>query len=141
MQDNNVGGNKQYELPQDESFFVDQSSGEVVDSKDLTPFQIIKLTAQQMDIKVQDPRKGCKKCYGRGYVGINTSTKEPVPCRCIYTFEQKQQEAKENKRTFVTRKQRRLMERMFKKQNNGLKIPTEEEAEKINATSAVSATK
>ena len=29
------------------------------------------------------PKPNCKWCYGRGYEGINTKTKEEIPCRCI----------------------------------------------------------
>lgn len=29
-----------------------------------------------------NPRKGCKKCYGRGYIGKNTETGMPIMCSC-----------------------------------------------------------
>lgn len=29
------------------------------------------------------PKPNCKWCYGRGYIGINTKTKEEIPCGCI----------------------------------------------------------
>jgi hypothetical protein len=32
------------------------------------------------------PKVNCKKCYGRGYIGIDTSTGELMPCRKCYPF-------------------------------------------------------
>lgn len=32
----------------------------------------------------QPPKKNCRKCYGRGYVGHNFHTKEPVRCSCTW---------------------------------------------------------
>lgn len=29
------------------------------------------------------PKKNCKWCYGRGYIGIETKTKAEIVCPCI----------------------------------------------------------
>jgi hypothetical protein len=29
------------------------------------------------------PKKNCRHCHGRGYVGKNVNTGEPVPCYCV----------------------------------------------------------
>ena len=34
------------------------------------------------DIVLFKARKGCKKCYGRGIVGVNDKTKKKVLCSC-----------------------------------------------------------
>ena len=32
------------------------------------------------------PKKNCKRCYGRGYVGLNVATNEMIPCRKCYPW-------------------------------------------------------
>lgn len=32
------------------------------------------------------PKKNCKRCYGRGYVGRQPDTKELIPCRKCYPW-------------------------------------------------------
>ncbi len=34
------------------------------------------------------PNEKCKRCYGRGYVGNDTKTKEMIVCRKCYPFKQ-----------------------------------------------------
>lgn len=34
------------------------------------------------------PKKNCKRCYGRGFVGANALTKELIPCRKCYPWNQ-----------------------------------------------------
>lgn len=112
---------QQYDLPEVEDKFLDTGKGEVIDKSDLTPFDIIKSVAQQTDNEIHDPKKGCKHCYGRGYVGIDTTTKSPVPCSCIFpakTDNQKMQEALYDGQKYFkpNRNQRRKMQRFLKKQ-------------------------
>lgn len=54
------------------------------------------------------PDKSCKKCYGRGYIGINVLTNEMIPCRCLYkaTFKKFQEE---------------LVQKQIQKENNTIK--------------------
>ena len=63
---------------------IDVDSGAVVDQKELRPFDIIKALAKQTGLKIRDPKRGCKKCGGEGYVGRDAVTKSPIPCHCIY---------------------------------------------------------
>lgn len=72
-----------YNLPEDKNVIVD-NTGEVIDKDNLTPFQIIKLVAAQNQLEINDPKKDCKHCYGRGYLGVELLTKKPVPCQCIF---------------------------------------------------------
>ena len=33
------------------------------------------------------PKKNCKKCFGRGFIGTDTATNEMVPCRKCYPWQ------------------------------------------------------
>jgi len=33
------------------------------------------------------PKKGCKRCYGRGFVGTDEKTNEMIPCRKCYPWQ------------------------------------------------------
>lgn len=37
----------------------------------------------QLGVKFRDPNYNCKKCHGRGWVGKDSKTQEPIPCNCI----------------------------------------------------------
>ena len=32
------------------------------------------------------PKKNCKRCYGRGFVGLDTQSNELIPCRKCYPW-------------------------------------------------------
>jgi hypothetical protein len=84
-----------YNLEDREEFF-DTNKGSVVEQKDLTPWEIIKATAVKLGYTINDPKKGCKHCYGRGYLGIMAGTKQPIPCNCIYSIQQKKDSEKQS---------------------------------------------
>lgn len=63
--------------------FLDEH-GNTIDPSTLTIFDRLKLSAKQIGQEVNDPDPKCKKCYGRGYVGININGNIPLPCNCIY---------------------------------------------------------
>lgn len=67
-----------------EEAFVDTSEGKILDKDDVLPFDIIKAIATENGYEINDPAKGCKTCYGRGYQGIESKTRMPIPCPCIY---------------------------------------------------------
>ena len=84
-----------YELPELADKFIDTSKGELIDKSKLSDFDVIKAVAKQKGVAIRNPRSGCKKCYGRGYIGWDNKTKAPIPCNCIYpakTEDQKMQE-------------------------------------------------
>lgn len=60
------------------------SNGAVLDYKDVSPFEVIKKFAEKQNVKLNDPKKSCKHCYGRGYIGRMSNSGAPVPCNCIY---------------------------------------------------------
>jgi hypothetical protein len=63
--------------------FFDEN-GNAIDPKSISVFERLKLFAKQMGQEVNDPNPKCKKCYGRGYTGINIDGDIPQPCNCIY---------------------------------------------------------
>jgi len=109
------------------NILVDKDKNEVIDNTNTTPWMIIKAVAERTGITVKDPRKDCKNCYGRGYIGFNSKSKEPVPCSCIFTAEQKEKD-----RPFkMNRAQKRKMEKKFRvmKRKGLLKIKQGEDNE------------
>jgi len=86
---------QEYDIPELEESFIDDS-GEVQSKKDLTPFQIIKEIGRQNGYEVKDPKKSCKKCYGRGYTGIEKDTRIPLPCSCIFETRTPNQKMSDN---------------------------------------------
>lgn len=117
---------EKYNVPTDVDGFIDSDTGEVLKREDMTPWQIIKSIAKQNNVQVREPSKGCNHCYGRGYESIESDTKMPVPCRCIFrgrTPVEKQKEEywdKSRMNQKVSRLQRRHMAKFlrssFKKQ-------------------------
>jgi hypothetical protein len=80
-----------YSLPEKKEVVLDLSKGEISDVKDLSPLEMIALTAKEkgMTLKEFDPKApyldtGCRKpgCWGRGYKGWDGIV--PIPCTCIF---------------------------------------------------------
>lgn len=94
-----------YEQIKPENVLLDPKNNTILDPND--PLTKIKTAAKMMNIAIKDPKKDCKKCYGRGYTGTKVATGEPVPCICI--FEKKDQLL--NFPIKYNRKQRRELER------------------------------
>ena len=71
--------------PERQVVFVDEKSDEVIDSKELTDFQKIKLVCDKNEIRIrEEPKKGCRKCNGTGRIGYRLNSKEPIACGCIF---------------------------------------------------------
>ncbi len=85
-----------YVAPKAQDSIVDTESGKVQDIKELSPFEQMKWAAKKYNIPINDkPKKNCKKCFERGYIGLNPD-KSPVPCPCMFpkpelTKEQREQ--------------------------------------------------
>lgn len=49
-------------------------------------FGLLKKIAANVNKKTyKEPKKNCKHCYGRGFIGYLNGLKSlPVPCRCVY---------------------------------------------------------
>lgn len=81
---------------------------------DLSNWEKIKFAASQSGIIVNEPKKGCTKCGGRGYVSIQSDTKLPNACRCVFTKEDRDNVfANVNMR--IGRKEARKQERLQRK--------------------------
>lgn len=110
-----------YDVPDNADAFVETGEGKVIKRENMNPFEMIKAIAKENGTEIKDPRKSCKYCFERGYEGIETTTKMPVPCRCLFrgkTEEQKKQEGLYDSGRLngkITRRQRRAMARMLKK--------------------------
>ena len=111
-----------YGLPEDRDGFIDTSKGEVIERKEMTPFDTIKAVAQHSGVEIRNPKSSCKHCYGRGYIGRDSTTKAPIPCTCIYpptTESMKQQQLMNeirNGRTPLSRRQKKILKRQILKE-------------------------
>lgn len=114
-----------YNLPEGDQIIVDTAKGEILDKSELDLWDIIKNTAISKNVKINDPKPNCKKCYGRGYVATDAKTHMPLPCLCIYTKEDKAKikdiNFKQNRSD--RRKSQKRMRTMFTKMRLG-KNPT-----------------
>lgn len=103
----NTGSPKQLK---EASIDINPVTGERVE---LNALEKIKFASEKFGIKLNDVDKDCKKCYGRGYTGIESKTGVPVPCKCI--IPKAMREAAENQFIPQNRKTRRTIEKMSKK--------------------------
>jgi len=106
-----------YSLPENRDQLVDLDAGKVVDKKDLDPMEIIRATAKHIGTEIRDPDSGCKKCYGRGYIGRVVKTGEPVMCSCLFRGKTPAQQKAESMVTngAWNRKQKRDMMKTLRK--------------------------
>jgi predicted HTH domain antitoxin len=118
--DNDLLTTEKYDIPVDADVFIDTKGGDVTKKEDMTPWEIIKSMAQHNKVSIREPNNGCIHCYGRGFEGLDSKTKMPIPCRCIFrgrTEEQKNKESYFNssipKR--ISREQKRNMSKFIHK--------------------------
>ena len=57
---------------------------EINKSSKLRGFDFIKSLALQNKIHIKEPKQSCNKCYGRGFIGTDMKTHNPIPCKCIF---------------------------------------------------------
>ncbi len=108
-----------YTLPEQKEIVIDTANNKTLDTKDLAPIEMIRLTAQENGIKLkplkisQDGKydTGCRRsgCYGRGY----TSFTNGVPNACVCLF---YPDDRNFGRNVPNRKMSRDLEKMAKKQ-------------------------
>jgi len=75
-----------YTLPEEKVVFVEPESGTVKNYEELSPWDKIVESAKRYSVTISNPKKNCKKCFGRGYTGIalDGNNKVPIACKCIY---------------------------------------------------------
>jgi len=128
---------EQYDIPDDADAFIDTGDGNVIKKEDLTPLAIIKTIAKENGTKIKDPSRGCKHCYERGYEGMDSVTKMPVPCRCLFRGKSKNEKESEglydasqmNQKISRDQKRRMLkaMKQSLKRQRKVIKNRKDEE--------------
>jgi hypothetical protein len=89
---------------------INSQTGERVE---LNPLEKIKFAAERFGITLNNPDKSCKKCFGRGYVGIDSKTQIPISCKCI--IPKAMRAASNNQFIPTNRKAKRVMDKMQKK--------------------------
>lgn len=132
-----------YNLPDAEEIFFDTKSHEIINDELVTsayktpeeptkvldpPFVRIQKAADKFGLIIQDPKKNCRKCNGRGFLGIavdpvtHLTTEKPIPCPCIYPkakdeFEKVQRETAQQMMEIknMNRSQRRQQEKLLRK--------------------------
>lgn len=57
------------------------------DIRTVDPWKVIVASAEGMCIPIKEPKKSCKHCHGRGWIGRKTDTGEPIACPCIFVKE------------------------------------------------------
>ena len=106
VEDTSEVQNESVPLPEvvEEDLEVQGGGGEEVNFSELPHLEKIRMASQQQGVRILEPNKSCKKCYGRGYISVKTyntpvlgtsgiSTGEykteelPNPCKCIYRKE------------------------------------------------------
>jgi hypothetical protein len=97
-----------------DNVFVDPTTGEIVDRSKLPPLEQIRIAAKNLNQTINEPHKNCKKCYGRGYTGINLDGNVPVPCSCIY--EEYYKTNPDAKRQEINQQPNRQQKRRYDKQ-------------------------
>ena len=82
----NIFNSNEYNAPSTEVVHMNTSSGvlEEVEEKEITPWETLQNASELFGIEIKEPEDGCKKCHGRGYVSIDTDSKMPVGCECIF---------------------------------------------------------
>lgn len=97
-----------------DNVYVGDNIDGVLDQKDLniTPFDVIKKLAEKIGQDVKDPEPSCKRCYGRGYVGRDSETKAPIPCKCVFpNFHDTENDRIFNRTRKLSRKERRRQQK------------------------------
>ena len=89
--------NSEYEMPGDiveEVELPQQQTEKNIKWDELPPLEKIKIASNQNQVAIKEPDKNCKRCFGRGYIGIRSLPKKddekvelPIPCRCIFNKE------------------------------------------------------
>ena len=118
MSDNKLLFDNNYDDIDKEKVFIDTENDTIINNDDLyiTPFDVIKQTAEALGQTISEPKKNCKHCNGRGYIGRDADTKAPIACKCIYTdYDDVHNQMIYNNFKKLSRKERRKLERENKK--------------------------
>lgn len=85
IDDNDLFIPSDYSGPNSKVTAVDVNTGQVDDIKNLPVLEQIKVSASRFNIPLNSkPKRNCKKCYERGYIGFNSVDKTPIVCMCMF---------------------------------------------------------
>ena len=97
-EENEIFDTGAYQAPAASKAVIDTTKNEVRNLRELTPFEQFEVASKEHNIPVQKPKKNCKKCYERGYIGFETGTKVPIPCDCIFPKKTLEEQRKEREK-------------------------------------------
>lgn len=126
--------NENYEVPEIETMDAPASEASKIDTTGMSHIEKIATACNAVGIRFTPPRSSCKKCKGKGYVGVRVITDEEtgerksgeaIPCKCIFrdnTQEVKDKMDAHNDLQFTfNRKERRAQEKKMKKFRKAMK--------------------
>lgn len=61
---------------------MNPDTGDIKNLADFKSAEEMKKAGYTIPLK-GEPKKNCKKCYGRGHIGIDGDTGKYVPCLCV----------------------------------------------------------
>ncbi len=97
--------------------FLNPETGEMVERSKLPPLEQIRVTAKSTGHHINNPKKSCKKCHGRGYTGIKLEG-TPIACDCIFEeYYKANPESKKKDQQYsgpTNRKQKRYYEKQYR---------------------------
>ena len=111
---------------------VERYGASVDDLTDRSPFGVLKFICEKQGMKIKDaPSPGCRKCYGRGFIGFDAKHKYPIPCGCIFFAEDKLRQDNQSMSEMLSlkhpnREMRRRLEKQARK--NRVRFTAPEEA-------------
>jgi len=107
-----------YALPEDKEVIVDPEKDEVKNLEDLTPWEKIMTAAEKHGVEIHNPKSNCRRCYGRGYTGVELKTQMPVACICIFPKDKRNNNTLGQTMNFKMRRRNKLFQKTkrYKKQ-------------------------
>ena len=61
---------------------MDVGTGEILEFNNQKELEAAQAVRDLVELKGK-PKKSCRKCYGRGYIGFNTTTGKYIVCGCV----------------------------------------------------------
>jgi hypothetical protein len=113
------------EIPNEEVEVEVNNPQPSIDTTGMSHSEKIKMACSATGVIYSEPRNGCRKCSGKGYIGIRDD--QPIICPCVLRDNSKEykEEAKlQNGAPSMNRKQRRQQQKWLNKmrkmeKNNG----------------------
>ena len=73
------------QIPEARAALINTATGEVsAPEQYVSCWEFIETNLRLIGANYRQPVKGCKKCFGRGWIGRKADTKEPIVCNCVF---------------------------------------------------------